>query len=146
MADELLRYTVTRQRNNREVRAEMWMCRCAACRRLLRKSRLCDKIRCECGRKWYLQWHNGLSSTYLRGSEDRADNRFRQSSAGRSFRFSTGTEACMTWRRWAWCMRLTNPIGKPTRNVAHRSAVVHTLIGRSDDGARFPCAGYAVAC
>ena len=52
MADELLRYTVTRQSNNREVRAEIWMRRCAACRRLLRKSKLCDQIRCECGWKW----------------------------------------------------------------------------------------------
>jgi hypothetical protein len=30
----------------------MWTRCCAACRRVLRKARLCDHIRCECGWEW----------------------------------------------------------------------------------------------
>lgn len=87
-----------------------------------------------------MQWRNGLSSTYPRSCEDGADNGFRQGGAGRSFRFQTLTEVCMTRIRSAWCMPPTNPIGKPTRDFAHRSAMEHTLIGRRDDEMRFPSA------
>ena len=30
----------------------MWMRSCAICRALLRKPRLCDSVRCECGWEW----------------------------------------------------------------------------------------------
>jgi len=36
----------------------MWMRCCAACRRVLRKARLGDHIRCECGWEWSLQRKN----------------------------------------------------------------------------------------
>jgi hypothetical protein len=146
MADELLRYRATRQRNSREVLEERSM-RCAACRPLLGKFKLCDQIRCECGWKWYLQWRNGLSFTYLSGSEGRRDNGLRQSSAGRSFRFRSRTKVpirlipitlisikliFITIGSCAWCMRPRNPIGRPIRNCAHRRPAVHTSIGRSE--------------
>jgi hypothetical protein len=30
----------------------MWMRSCAMCKALLRKARLCDSVRCECGWEW----------------------------------------------------------------------------------------------
>ena len=66
----------------------MWMRCCAVCRWALRKARLCDHTCWHAGGNGDSNGNRGsLSSTYLRSSENRAENGFRPSSAGRSFRF-----------------------------------------------------------
>jgi len=63
--------------SNRLEEETMWMRSCAVCKVLLRKLRLCDSDRCQCGWEWQghaqwadeagirgRQWRRSLSSTY----------------------------------------------------------------------------------
>jgi len=44
---------------------DMWMRSCAVCKALLKKLRLIDSVRCQCGWEWHGHWNGSQRRTWL---------------------------------------------------------------------------------